>query len=90
MQTAETPRALKEIRELLDGGDAASVEHAAHRLVGSLIVFGADDAVIAARSLEQCSREGRLAEARTELPRLEYELQRFLAALDRVLQTPHT
>jgi hypothetical protein len=48
-------------------------------------VFGADEAADAARSVERLGRDGRLPEARVAFPRLAFELQRLLAALDRVL-----
>jgi HPt (histidine-containing phosphotransfer) domain-containing protein len=90
MQVAEAPRSLQEIRTYLESGDASAVERAAHRLVGSLIVFGADEAVAAARAVEHFGREGNVAEARERFPRLEFEVQRVTAALDRVAHTSQT
>jgi HPt (histidine-containing phosphotransfer) domain-containing protein len=85
IQKAESPRALQEIEGFLHAGDAQRLERAAHRLVGSLIVFGADEAAEAARSLERLSRERHLADAPRQFARLSFEIQRVLAALDRVL-----
>ena len=90
MQLEESPRALEEIRGLLNGSDAQQVERAAHKLVGSLLVFGADEAVAAARSVEHSGRDGKLADARGQFPQLEREVHRVIAALDRVVNTSHT
>ena len=90
IQKSESPRALEDIRGFLHAGDGARLERAAHRLVGSLIVFGADEAADAARSLERLGREGRLAEAQAEFTRLTVEVQRLLAALDRIVDPTRT
>jgi len=88
IQKLESPRALREIRQVLLGGDAVRLERAAHRLAGSLVVFGAAEATDAARLLERLGREGRIGDARQHLPTLELEVQRVLAALERLLPEP--
>jgi len=80
----EAPAALNEIRMRAEANDAVSVEKAAHRLVGSLLVFGAADAAEAARAIEHLALEGRLGDVRQRLSTLDLELGRVSAALDRV------
>lgn len=81
LQSNESRRAVREIAAFLSEGDTAHVERVAHRLVGSLLIFGADAAVAAARQLEREARDGQLAGAREWLARLSLELERLDAAL---------
>ena len=90
MQKGETPRAMQEIRAFADSGDAEGLERAAHRLVGSLVVFSATEAVEAARALEHLARDRNLAGADRHVAALAIEVQRFQAALDRILDTPRS
>jgi HPt (histidine-containing phosphotransfer) domain-containing protein len=75
---------LEQMRRLLATGDAAGLEHAAHRLAGSLLVFSADGAVALARRIEHLASTGELTSANQHLAALEVELHRVNAALERV------
>jgi HPt (histidine-containing phosphotransfer) domain-containing protein len=90
MLVDEAPRALTEMREWLDRGDGGQLERTAHRLVGTLLAFGAEDAVAVARSVELLGRDRKLADARGLFPQLQREVQRVVAALDRVIRTSRT
>lgn len=90
MQKAETPRAMEEIRAFADNGDAEGLERSAHRLVGSLVIFAATEAVEAARALEHLARSRNLANADRQVAALEIEVQRVQAALDRIIDTHHS
>jgi HPt (histidine-containing phosphotransfer) domain-containing protein len=87
LQMAEAPGALQEIRRFADSGDAEGLERAAHRLVGSLVVFSATEAVEAARALEVLARTRTWAGADRRLADLETEVQRLMRALDAMLET---
>jgi HPt (histidine-containing phosphotransfer) domain-containing protein len=68
------PRALEDIREAANRGDAKSLERSAHGLKGSVANFGASSAVEAARKLESMGRAAQLAEAQQVIHTLELAL----------------
>jgi CheY-like chemotaxis protein/HPt (histidine-containing phosphotransfer) domain-containing protein len=74
-------RVLDEIRMAIAAGDARAVEHAAHRLKGSLATLAASCARDAAVRLEETGRTGNLAASATALSALEGELRRLDAEL---------
>lgn len=73
----ECPRALAEMQDAIERGDAVKLESAAHALKGSVGNFGARAAVEAAFRLEQMGRAGELGDAKEVLR----GLQTALAAL---------
>jgi HPt (histidine-containing phosphotransfer) domain-containing protein len=86
LQRQESCVAIAEIRRLVEVDDASGLRQIAHRLAGSLMVFGASDAVRIARTIEHLATAGQTAAARLHLAALTMELQRVNAALDRALQ----
>jgi two-component system sensor histidine kinase/response regulator len=70
----EYPRALYDIHQALDAGDAKSLERSAHGLKGSVANFGARAAVDAAFQLEQFGRAHKLDQAPQALAALEQAL----------------
>ena len=86
LHRSESLAALDTMRGLLDRGDVAGLGQVAHRLAGSLLVFGAVTAVTAARQVEHLASAGQ-ANLRQHLATLELELHRVNAALDRALRT---
>jgi two-component system sensor histidine kinase/response regulator len=78
----DCPRLLAEIRTAVSGGDARSLEHAAHTLKGSVSNFGAEAAREAAFRLETLGRAGDLAPAPEAFTNLEQEIQKFTQALN--------
>lgn len=77
----DCPRLLAEIRTAVTGGDARSLEYAAHTLKGSVANFGAEAAGEAAFLLETLGRAGDLKPATEAYSALEQEIQRFTQAL---------
>ncbi len=68
------PRAMEDIRQAADRGDAKSLERSAHGLKGSVANFGAPSAVEAARKLESMGRVAQLAEVQHVIHTLELAL----------------
>jgi two-component system sensor histidine kinase/response regulator len=68
------PRAMEDIRQAADRGDAKSLERSAHGLKGSVANFGAPSAVEAARKLESMGRAAQLSEAQQVIHTLELAL----------------
>jgi len=81
MCLADTPNALSSIRGALAGGDARSLQRAAHKLKGSLLVLAADDASEAASRLEALGASGSLGNAAAALATLEHEIDRLRPVL---------
>jgi signal transduction histidine kinase/CheY-like chemotaxis protein/HPt (histidine-containing phosphotransfer) domain-containing protein len=84
---ADAPKALSRIRRAVAKKNAAELGSAAHLLKGSLAIFGAPNAVAAARNLEALGRTDRLREASQALRALESEfalLQHELRAIHSV------
>ena len=71
------PKSLQALHEALERGDAEGLERNAHGLKGSVANFGAQEAVSAARILENLGRTRQLSEAGDAL----IALDRALAAL---------
>jgi PAS domain S-box-containing protein len=78
-----SPKVLEEIRSAIAVGDSKTLERAAHTLKGSVSVFGADAARVAAQKLENLGRESSADGAEACCAALEAEvaqLSRELAA----------
>lgn len=82
----DCPRLLAEIRTAVTGGDARTLEYAAHTLKGSVANFGAEAAREAAFRLEALGRAGDLKPAPEAYSALEQEIQRFTQALGALAQ----
>jgi two-component system, sensor histidine kinase and response regulator len=74
------PRAMEDIRQAADRGDAKSLERSAHGLKGSVANFGAPSAVEAARKLESMGRAAQLANIQ-DVQQVIHTLELALAAL---------
>jgi signal transduction histidine kinase/DNA-binding response OmpR family regulator len=86
---ADAPQALARIRNAVAKQNAAELASAAHLLKGSLAIFGAPNAVAAARNLEALGRADSLREAFAGLRALESEfalLQHELRAINSASQ----
>jgi two-component system sensor histidine kinase/response regulator len=79
---AESPQLFAEIRRCVEVNDGRGLEQAAHRLRGSVAVFGARGVAQAALALELMGRDRRLTDAHARLAELDRELRR----LDRDLE----
>ncbi len=77
----DCPKLLAQIRAAVSGGDARSLEYAAHTLKGSVANFGADAARDAAFRLEALGRAGDMTPAPDAYSALEQEIQRFTQEL---------
>jgi len=82
----DCPRLLEKIRSAVSGGDARTLEHAAHTLKGSVANFGAQAARDAAFRLEALGRAGDLKPAPDAYSVLEREIQRFTHELGALSQ----
>jgi HPt (histidine-containing phosphotransfer) domain-containing protein len=78
------PHSLQKLREAVNAGDHSSVEQYAHSLKGSVSIFGAQEAVEAAFSLEKQGRSGDLTAAPDGLKRLEQALARLKPELEAI------
>jgi HPt (histidine-containing phosphotransfer) domain-containing protein len=78
------PKALEEIRDALARGDARGVERSAHGLKGSVANFGADQAVDAARQIEEMGHHQRLAEVAHVLNTLDLALAALRPELESI------
>ena len=77
----ECPKLLSNIKTALLHHDATALEHAAHRLKGSVGNFAALGVFEAARQLERMGRQGDLTHASAALATLETELSRLQSTL---------
>jgi HPt (histidine-containing phosphotransfer) domain-containing protein len=77
----ECPLRLGAISLAIERNDPQSLECAAHRLKGGLVLFGAAAAVEASRQLEGIGRAKKLEEAGEVFSLLQDETQRLLAEL---------
>jgi CheY-like chemotaxis protein/HPt (histidine-containing phosphotransfer) domain-containing protein len=80
----QTPLALQDIDAAIERGDAAALESAAHKLKGSIAIFGARSACEAAQHLEDLASSGNLPAAGAARLRLGDEIARLRSALDAV------
>jgi signal transduction histidine kinase/CheY-like chemotaxis protein len=71
----------QEVREAVTAGDAGRLEFAAHKLKGSLSIFGASAACALAQRLETMGQRGDLTEAAEGWSELERALERLHPAL---------
>ena len=69
------------IRLAITTGDAQELEQAAHKLKGSVAIFGASDCIALARQLEDSGREGYLTEAGAVFEQLSAALDQLTDAL---------
>jgi CheY-like chemotaxis protein len=69
------------IRQAVTAGDAQELEQTAHKLKGSVAIFGASDCIALARKLEDFGREGYLTEAGGTFERLSASLEQLARAL---------
>ncbi len=81
----DAPARLEALRGAIEGGDAASVERVAHALKGSCGNMGATGMAATCAELEEAGRSGGLARAPMLMERLEAELGRVRAALEKEL-----
>jgi CheY-like chemotaxis protein len=77
----EAPGLLSEIRDALARSDGGAVERAAHKLKGSVGIFGAERALDVAQYLEKMGREGDLTGAEEAWLRLDEEIGRLKGAM---------
>jgi signal transduction histidine kinase/CheY-like chemotaxis protein len=77
----EAPGLRAAIRQAIETDDGPALRQAAHKLKGSLSVFGAVEAVALAQRLEQLGEAGALPPAGASWEALERELDRLEAAL---------
>ena len=77
----EAPKQIQALRSSFITGDAATVEHAAHRLKGDLGYLNARSAVEYARILEDAGHRGDLTHAEVTLAILEAELKVLFDAM---------
>ena len=70
-------------QKLLEGleGDTAAIERTAHALKGTLSMFGAQPACALAVRLERCASAGDMAQVRSLLPSLFFEVERMMDEL---------
>ena len=87
MCLADTPVAVETIRGALAGGDAKSVQRAAHKLKGSLLVLAAEGASDAANRLESIGASGVLDNASAALATLEREIARLEPVLTELAES---
>ncbi|HYL46477.1 MAG TPA: Hpt domain-containing protein [Candidatus Limnocylindrales bacterium] len=71
---ADAPKKISDIRRAIAKKDAAALGSAAHALKGAIAIFGAPNAVAAARNLEMLGRAGKIAGAEKEFRALEKEI----------------
>lgn len=76
-----TPALLADLESALARGDAPAVELIAHRLAGSAAMFGAHQARLAARKLEEIGRAGDLATAAEAHTAVRAEISRLMTLL---------
>jgi HPt (histidine-containing phosphotransfer) domain-containing protein len=77
----ECPRMMDEVRESVEQGTPDLVRRAAHAFKGSVSNFITGGPTATAFALETIGRDGRIAEARSVLARLEREVDSLLAQL---------
>jgi HPt (histidine-containing phosphotransfer) domain-containing protein len=75
---------LEELRDAVDKRSSEAIDTMSHRLRGSLVVFGARDAALAASRLEDCGREGHLDDVEAAFECLEREVWRLAAYLEEI------
>jgi two-component system, sensor histidine kinase and response regulator len=81
IMVSELPEMMRAVQEALDAGDGPKLEHAAHRLKGSVDIFGAQGAAAAALQLEKIGRSRDLSAAGGVRKVLEEEVRRLEPAL---------
>jgi two-component system sensor histidine kinase/response regulator len=80
----QTPRVMQDIDTAIAGGDAAALESAAHKLKGSVAMFGAQAAREAAQRLEDLAEARDLADVGAARLSLGNEIERLQTALGAV------
>lgn len=85
---ADAPKKLSALRRALAQRDTEQLASAAHALKGSLGIFGAHQAVVAARNLQKIGGSGNIDGAEQELRALEEEFVQLQRALRALPQAP--
>ncbi|HEX2825545.1 MAG TPA: response regulator [Burkholderiales bacterium] len=80
----QTPRVMQDIDAAMAAGDAGALEIAAHKLKGSVAMFGARAAREAAQHLEDLAETRDLSQAQAARGELGAEIERLTAALEAV------
>jgi signal transduction histidine kinase/CheY-like chemotaxis protein len=83
----DAPATLAQLREATTGGDASTVEHAAHRLKGSLLWITAEAAATQAATLEDQARSGDREALGETFQALSREVERVLEEATRRTDT---
>jgi len=78
---SELPLMVQAVQEAMGAGNAAQLERAAHRLKGSVSIFGALEATEAALELENIGRRGDLQQAAGVWAALEKQIEGLRPAL---------
>lgn len=81
MVLAECPQRLSEIEKAITKGEARALEHAAHRLRGSVAQFHPHLLLELLQEMEKSGREGNLTAGEHELNELRAEIDQFATAL---------
>ena len=81
LSLVELPRMIKSLAETIKTGEATAVHRAAHRLKGSLSIFGRVAHTLDLEALEEMALRQDLAQAPEILSRLEKHLDEFSAAV---------
>jgi HPt (histidine-containing phosphotransfer) domain-containing protein len=82
---ADCPRLIANIRAAVATGTPREIENAAHELKGCLGSFAAHRGFAAAEQLEILGRAGAVPDARAAAARVEAEVARLTAALERLI-----
>lgn len=77
----EAPKTMSEIRRAIDQRDAKQLRISAHRLKGSLRIFGSKVASDLAFQLEEMGKNDALGEAAPVLARLEPQMELVIVAM---------
>jgi CheY-like chemotaxis protein len=83
----ECPALLDAIRQAVRKADADALQRAAHTLKGSISVFAAEPARVAALELEQIGKNNALEQAADAVAKLQTEIDRLLPALTELAES---
>ena len=81
LSLSELPRMTQLLAEAVQGGDAKAVHRAAHRLKGSVSLFGDGPHIADCLTLEELALQSDLSQTPAILSRLEQHLEEFSAAV---------
>ncbi len=77
----DASRMLDEVQQAIKNHDSKQLEHAAHKMKGSAVIFNANKSVQLLLHLEESGRNGQLANARGTFAQLQPEVNRLVCAL---------